>query len=192
MPDAPQETLLDFNSAPASPTNEDALEEQRKKADERILALQQQQKSIENERKELEALARKQSVCLEGRSEMLEKLGRGIAVLDREIEETRKRMELLETTEAAFRKHRQQLEQIDARSWDDSSGSGEVARALAAVDDARLEYSKSFPKIAALAREEESTVATSRDFLEWLKAGLAFTAPLSLLGIAILYVLIRK
>jgi chromosome segregation ATPase len=180
------------------------LDSQVQKAQEQLLNLKRQQDQIERQKRELEELSRRQEELEQGRGEMVEKLTRAIVVVERQANEAQKRVEQLRGTMDAFSAHLQALESINPKSWPQADLQRELNRALGMVDHARTEYSQMRSRFAADAAEGiagESGVniangtydemfgpAADHTFLYWLKAGLAFTLPLLLLGMAAVFI----
>ncbi len=156
-------------------------------------SLKQKQEEIEREKGRLEELKRRQDELDTGRSEMLDKLTRSLVVVQREVEETQKRLEQLHTIYNAFTQHLRQLESINARGWSSNELPRELSKAISSVEDARAEYIKAQAKISsepAAAGEMnplggmDGDYATYEDrgFFYWLKSGFAFTLPLQILA----------
>ncbi len=193
----PNEPFLDL---PEEDLSSEQLDMQVQKAQEQLLSLKRQQDLIEKQKRELEELSRKQEQLHEGRTEMVERLTRALVVLDREMFEAQKRVELLREIQEAFVQHLQVLESINPKTWEGSDINRELSKALSAVDDARAEFSKSLPKIqeedasVELAHHEEGAYAPAaeHDFAYWFKSGLAFTLPLLLLGFGFLVILLLR
>ena len=164
-------------------------------------SLKQKQEEIEREKTRLEELKRRQDSLDQGRSEMLDKLTRALVVVQRETEESQKRVEQMNTIYHSFTEHLRQLEVINARSWSPQELPRELSKALSAVEDARAEYIKAQAKISvdstselseslAGSSEPEYEFMDSQGFMQWLKNGFAFTLPLQVLGLIALLVYI--
>ena len=184
----PNEPFLDL------PEEEDLSSEQLdlqvQRAQEQLLSLKRQQDLIEKQKRELEELSRRQEQLHEGRTEMVEKFTRALVVLEREVFEAQKRVELLRDIQESFVQHLQVMESINPKSWEGQEINRELNKALSAVDDARAEFSKCLPKIQEEAPGHEPihpddagyAPVAEHDFGYWLKSGFAFTLPLLLLG----------
>jgi multidrug resistance efflux pump len=175
------------------------LDSQVQRAQEQLLQLKRQQEQIEKQKRELEELSRKQEDLEKGRAEMIEKLTRSLVVIERETYEAEKRVEQLRLTNATFAQHLDSLERINPKSWSNSDLHKELSKALSAVDDARVEYTKSLTKINAKSdgevikpspTVEEGYYSAPDDssFVVWLKRGFAFTLPVLILGLTALLV----
>jgi len=189
----PSEPYLDL---PEDDLSAEQLDMQVQKAQDQLMSLKRQQEMIEKQKRELEELSRRQEQLQEGRAEMIEKFTSTSVVLERETFEAQKRVEQLREIQDAFAQHYHVLESINPKAWEGSDLGRELSKALSAVDDARAEYSKSLPKIqpeapveavaAAVGDEALYGPAQEHDFAYWLKAGVAFTLPLTLLGVVYL------
>ncbi len=179
------------------------LDSQVQRAQEQLLSLKRQQETIERQKRELEELSRRQEQFQQGRAEMVEKFTRSLVVLEREKYDAQKRVETLHGIHESFIQHLDILEAINPKSWDGPDMNKELTKSLSAVDDARAEYSRSLPKISAdkdgagadaIARDGgyqmDLDASNAKDFTYWLKAGFAFTLPLSAVGVILVIVLV--
>lgn len=178
------------------------LETQVQKAQEQLVSLKRQQDQIEKQKRELEELSRRQESLQAGRHDMIEKITRAMVVLEREAYDAQKRVELLQSIHDTFTAHQQNLESINPKAWEGLDINRELTKALSAVDDARAEYSRTLPKISATTDGEGDRVAESvgyqmdyarhepeKDFAYWLKSGFAFTLPLVLVGLLLIFII---
>jgi hypothetical protein len=176
------------------------LDSQVQKAQEQLLSLKRQQEIIEKQKRELEELSRRQEQLQVGRSDMIDKLTRALVIVEREEFETQRRAQMLSGIKESFGLHLQYFESLDLKGVEGPDLSKELTRALSALDDAKAEYARTIPRIAApesdgteLAGELGHTPypaePSGRDFNYWFKAGFAFTLPLLALGILLLLVL---
>lgn len=155
-------------------------------------SLKQKQEEIEREKSRLEELKRRQDSLEQGRSDMLDKLTRALVVVQRETEESQKRVEQMHAIYASFNQHLRQLEDINARSWNPQDLPRELSKALSSVEDARAEYIKSQAKLAVDTSSEMSPssllesdypVEEEHSFIYWLRSGFAFTLPLQVIAV---------
>ncbi len=155
--------------------------------------LKRQLEDIEKQKQRLEELKRRQDELENGRIDMTDKLTRSLVTVQREIEESQKRLEQLNQIFNSFTQHLRYIEGINAKSWGTNELPKELSKALSAVEDARADYVKALPKFtpdapveatpAAAGYEAEYGYAEERGFMYWLKSGVAFTLPLWVLGI---------
>lgn len=172
------------------------------RAQEQLLTLKRQQEQIEKQKRELEELSRRQEELERGKGEMSEKLTRALAILDRQTGDAQKRVEQLRATTESFSNHLRTLEDIQPKSWAQNDMQKELNRALSYVDHARGEFNQSRARLqsesatagassgnadtaaaehaASQEYDELFQPGADRPFLHWLKAGLAFTLPLTI------------
>jgi len=177
--------LLDLSEDPSA----EELQDQVQRAQSELIELKRRQDQIEKEKLRLEELSRRQEDLERGRIEMIDKLTRSLLLVQRETEESQRRLEQLHNIQDSFAEHLKELEQIDCKSWGGKELARELTRATGIVDEARATYSRTQAKIAPL--EEELLEETYSDefgmkaqgFLYWLQCGAAFTLPLLALGL---------
>ena len=160
--------------------------------------LKLKQEEIEREKSRLEELKRRQDSLDQGRADLLDKFTRAIVVVQREIEESQKRVEQMHSIHQSFSQHLNQLEAINTRSWSPQDLPRELSKAISAVEDARSEFIKAQAKISvdsssedehfSSASESDYSFEEDRGFFFWLKNGFAFTFPLQ--AIAVIAILI--
>lgn len=162
-------------------------------------SLKQKQEEIEREKARLEELKRRQDSLEQGRTEMLDKLTRALVVVQREIEESQKRVEQMHTIYNSFTQHLQHIESINARGWLPQDLPRELSKALSSVEDARAEYIKAHAKLSVDTSGEVSLPSQDMDyqlaeeergFNYWLKSGFAFTLPIQVIAVVTLLVYI--
>lgn len=173
------------------------LGEEVQKTNTELEKLKRQLENIEKQKSRLEELRRRQEELESGRTEMLDKLTRSLASVQREEEETQKRVEQLHTIHNSFIQHLRYIESINPKLWGANELPKELSKAISAVDDARADYVKAQAKIAAdlpepaqAASAYDAEYAPDEDHspMYWLKAGFAFTLPLQVLGVLALAV----
>ena len=162
-------------------------------------SLKQKQEEIEREKARLEELKRRQDSLEQGRSDMLDKLTRALVVVQRETEESQKRVEQMHSIYASFNQHLRQLEDINARSWSPNDLPRELSKAISSVEDARAEYIKSQAKLSvdtssemtpSSSMESDYPLEEEHSFVYWLRSGFAFTLPLQIIAAIFLLVYI--
>jgi hypothetical protein len=175
------------------------LDSQVQRAQEQIIALKRQQEHIERQKRELEDLSRRQDQLQAGRADMIEKFTRALVVIEREEFETQRRAEMLHNVRESFGQHLQYFEALDLKGIDGPDLTRELTRALSALDDARTDYTRTIPRIAAADTGNSDSAAdfgyTSnggghQDFMYWMKVGFAFSVPLIVVGLLIFVALI--
>src|SRR5688572_27469946 len=147
MSDRPRDQFLDLPEG--DPLSTEHLDEKVQQATQQEQELKRRLEAIERQKRELEEMSRRQDALNTGKSEMLDKMTRALVVLEREVFDASKRVETLQTIQESFRQHLDVLESVNPKSWEGLDISKEITRALGAVDDARAEYGKCYPKITA-------------------------------------------
>ena len=184
----------DPNSTPAPSVEQ--IDDQVAQAQERLLALKRQAEQLEREKAKLEELSRRQEQFDSGRAEMVDKFTSSLVQIQRETDETLKRLEILKNVQASFSAYLQELEAINPKEWTPEELTKELSKALGAVEDSRSIYTKAQAQIAVEPLTGPSSVESegvegAQGFGYWLMAGFAFTLPLlilGLIGLALLFV----
>ena len=178
---------LDEDPAPSAPGVEQ-IDDQVAQAQERLVALKRQAEQLEREKAKLEELSRRQEQFDTGRAEMVDKFTSSLVHIQRETDQTLKRLEILKNVQSSFSTYLNELEAINPKDWAPAELNKELSKALGAIEDARSVYTKAQAQVAA---DEEVSVGASpfdgegsgHGFGYWLTAGFAFTLPLSALGL---------
>ena len=200
MPERPRDQLLDLPEG--DPLSTEHLDEKVHLAEAHEQQLKRQLEVVERQKRELEELSRRQETFNTGKTELVDKLTRARVILEREIHDANKRVELLQIIDGNYALHLDTLDSINPKTWDGMDISKELTRALGAVDDARSEFTKSYPRIAAMPEHDSSAhesgyvadsgAGDSKDLLGWFKIGLAFSLPLIIFGLIALIVIASR
>jgi predicted RNase H-like nuclease (RuvC/YqgF family) len=148
-----QELLPAATVADTSTANEINIKVQR--VEEQLLDLKRQQEEIERQKKELDELSRKQREFDEGRRDIVEKLTRGLVLLEREEFEVKRELEQIKIVRDSFAEHLSQTENLNPADWSSEELPTELTKALARVDQAKTLYSQSRARLMALRQAEE-------------------------------------
>ena len=191
-----RDDFLDLDEDPSNPppASVEQIDDQVAQAQERLLALKRQAEQLEREKAKLEELSRRQEQFDSGRAEMVDKFTGSLVQIQRETDETLKRLEVLKNIQATFSNYLQELEAINPKEWEAGDLTKELSKAISAVEDARSIYTKASAQIAVeplagpSAIESESSEG-GQSFGYWLMAGLAFTLPLVIIGLLALILL---
>jgi len=195
--------LLHFDDAPEfmESASLDDVDHKVKAAQEQLLQLRMQQEEIERQKHQLETLRVKQERFVAGKRDLLEKLGRSVSHVERELYDTQKRVEELSLTQDDFRRHLDILKSLQPEKWHRSQVDEELDQALAAIQDAEADYSKGTRRLDSLRSVEvvpltsvmnrqmgsseesisDQTMTLSsptREMMIWMRRGFAFTLPL--------------
>lgn len=172
--------------------NPEDLGEEVQKTNTELEKLKRQLEDIEKQKVRLEELKRRQDELDNGRSDMMDKLTRSLVTVQREADETQKRLEQLHNIHNSFTQHLRFIESINPKAWSAAEMPKELSKALSAVEDARSEYVKAQAKIAvdvpgeasvAGSYEQEYGYVEEKGLMYWLKSGFAFTLPLQVIGL---------
>ena len=145
--------LLPPSAVPeAGSANEINLKVQR--VEEQLLDLKRQQEEIERQKRELDELSRKQREFDQGRREIVEKLTRGLVLLEREEFEVKRELEQIRIVRDSFAEHLGQTENLNPADWATEDLPSELTKALARVDQAKAIYSQSRARLMALRQAE--------------------------------------
>ena len=143
--------------ARAGSANEINLKVQR--VEEQLLDLKRQQEEIERQKRELDELSRKQREFDEGRRDIVEKLTRGLVLLEREEFEVKRELEQIRIVRDSFAEHLGQTENLNPADWATEELPTELTKALARVDQAKAIYSQSRARLLALRQAEDGAAA---------------------------------
>jgi len=208
--DEQDDLVLPGESMSLAPDN---LAERVQTTQQRLSALRMEAEALEREKQRMEELSRKQREFMGGRAEMSEKLGRAIAMLDRESYEAQKRVEQLLVIKDGFHQHLELMQTMNPEEWDPQALPQDLSRAIGVIEDAREEYTKAMARVVLLTNASPGSVSAAtaavvtpvRDFAaprggmpveisreafrSWAFCGAAFSLPLIVL--AALYLLVR-
>ncbi|NCC49773.1 MAG: hypothetical protein EOM20_01025 [Spartobacteria bacterium] len=186
--------VSDFNLTRMA-RHREGVDDQVAHTSEELERLKQRQVDLEREKKNLEDLRRKQEQYETGRREMIEYFNQSLITLEKDEIRTDQVRNMLEDTRRRFKGMLDEVESINEENWPDGKIGEELAKALAIIGDARIEYNKALARIEAAMGSEAHVTETrpvifeesarghfeEHSFLYWLKAGFAFTLPLSIL-----------
>lgn len=167
------------------------LQDQVQRAQSELIELKRRQDQIEKEKLRLEELSRRQEELERGRIETVDKLTRALLLVQRETEESQRRLEQLHGIQNSFTEHLRELENIDCKNWSGRDLARELTRAIGMVDEAKAAYARAQAKIAPVEEIHDTEGAMDHgevfeaephNFLYWLQSGVAFTLPLLILG----------
>jgi hypothetical protein len=187
-PRSPREDFLDLDEAANAPSVEQ-IDDQVALAQERLVALKRQAEQLEREKQKLEELSRRQEQFDTGRAEMVDKFTSSLVGIQRETDQTLKRLEILKNVQANFTEYLQELEAINPKDWSPAELTKELSRAIGIVEDARSIYVKAQAQVASdedaggTSPYESDHIGGGHSFGYWMMAGFAFTLPLTALGL---------
>src|SRR5271155_5734897 len=150
-----EQDLLPTAAGPSDTSSANEINIRAQRAEEQLLDLKRQQEEIERQKKELDELSRKQREFDEGRREIVEKLTRGLVLLEREEFEVKRELEQIKIVRDSFAEHLGQTENLNPADWTSEELPTELTKALARVDQAKAIYSQSRARLLALRQAEE-------------------------------------
>jgi hypothetical protein len=182
----------------ASGATADEINQKVQQAQTQLLELKRQQDEIERQKRELEELSRKQREFEEGRRDILEKLTRGLVVLERQEFEVKREAEQIQLIRETFGEHLKEVEQIKPQEWDAGELQAELTRALAIIDQAHAVHAQAKARLESLREEpeageagdEESSLYGTKSFGLLLREGFAYTLPLIVVILFTLFILL--
>lgn len=185
--------------APASraPTREE-VDTRVVDAQQKLAELKRAQEELERERSALEETRRRQMEFQTGRQEMIHNLTRGLGLLEEAEFTARRDAEQMAKTIGDFRDSLSKIEAVREETWTKDNFNVELARALTAIENGRMEWNGARLKFPVLTGEKtaapsapgqpatrpELLATGNRSFGELCKLGLALTWPLVLVALA--------
>ena len=151
-----EQELLPPASSPSDTSSANEINIKVQRVEEQLLDLKRQQEEIERQKKELDELSRKQREFDEGRRDIVEKLTRGLVLLEREEFEVKRELEQIKIVRDSFAEHLGQTENLNPADWSSEELPTELTKALARVDQAKAIYSQSRARLMALRQSEEA------------------------------------
>ncbi len=174
------------------------------RAQEQLLEIKRQQEEIERQKRDLQELERKQVELQEGRREILERLTRGMVVLERQEFETKRELEQIRVVRENFSEQLNLLNSINQKEWADEEYNNELSKAIARVDQARVVHNEARARLAALKTVDEGQaaaeaadidaghdygmVAPEKTFGQMMRDGFAYSFPAFLLASLLLII----
>lgn len=190
--------LLSEAASPAGVTADD-INLKVQQAQTQLLELKRQQEEIERQRRELEELSRKQREFEDGRRDILERLTRGLVVLERQEFEIKREAEQIQLVRETFGEHLKEVEAIRPQDWEAGALQAELTRALAIIDQAQTVHSQARARLESLRDEpgdieqmENESSSGRKSFGDMVRDGFAYSLPLILIGLAYLFILVTK
>ena len=167
---------------------------------EQLLDLKRQQEEVERQARELDELSRKQRQFDEGRRDVVEKLTRGLVVLERHEGEVKRELEQIRLVRDSFAEHLAGTENLDAAEWEAEDMPTELTKGLARVDQAKAIYNQSRTRLTALRMQDEDgepafnspdlapemVEAREKSFGAKVRDGFAYTLPVMVLALGYL------
>jgi hypothetical protein len=171
----------------------------------RLSDLKRAQENLERERANLEETRRRQMEYENGRGEMLEKLTRGIGMLEETEVAARREVDAMAGALADLRLALDRIQGLREEAWTTENFQVELTRALTILENARMEWNSvrvKFPVVESspeeLAAGQQAASRAGNPFLQpqdWpqlFRLGIALTWPMILVGLGIFLVLLFR
>ena len=195
--EAANDLSLRFDS-PSAPVTEDFDAKLTDTQDE-LARVRRRTQELEQEKNEFEELTRMRTRFLGGRTQITDRLQRSLSRIDHERAEAEARIVHLDAVRAAFATHIEALNGLHPEAWSKTDLRGELARSLGIMEEAELDFTRAEKLLGpesplaadpAAPLEETAPLGLDTSFLFWLKAGFAFTLPVS--AILVVVALVRS
>ena len=201
-----EQELLPTGTAMENPSTASEINLKVQHVQEMLLDLKRQQEEVERQKRDLEELSRKQREFDEGRREIVEKLTRGLVLLERQEFEAKRELEQIKIVRDSFAEHLGQTENLNPAEWASEDMPSELTKALARVDQAKAIFSQSQARLSALRQHDDGEIEMAPDlapemgsaysdksFGAMVRDGLAYSLPglVVVLGLVVVYFLLR-
>jgi DNA repair exonuclease SbcCD ATPase subunit len=165
------------------PPSKKELDENVDHAREQLLELRRKQEELERQKTELEELRRKQDEYERGKAEMTENITHALVVLEREGFEAQRRAALIEQTSKTLKNYLDEIAAIRDDTWTSTTVGAELTKALALIENTRMEYNRARTKLDCLDPQNNGEIAevvaeSKPDYMKFAMIGLAASAPL--------------
>jgi len=178
-----------------APTREE-LDSQLTATQQDLAKLREAQEQLERAKAAIEEMRRRRGEFQTGREEMLQNLLRGVALLEQAEMNLRRDAVQMGRTLDGLRGALTNVQGLNEQTWTDTTWETELARAMAAIENARMEWNQArlaWPVLesGSSAPGQNSPASTAVSPLaglsaaQWARLGLAFNWPVALLGLGV-------
>jgi hypothetical protein len=186
------------------PTSREQVEVKMSEAQIKLADLKRAQEELERERAGLEEVRRRQMEYQAGRGEMVQNLTRGLTLLQETEFATRRDAEDMAKSIAALKEAFEKVQALNEQAWTKDSYNTELTRALAVLENSRMEWHSARLKFSVLSGTPseqgkpdtkgpaQSLFSPDQSFSQLCKIGFALTWPLALIAFAIFAVLLLR
>lgn len=170
----------------------------------KLAELKRAQEELERERASLEETRRRQMEFQNGRNEMLQNLTRGVTLLSESEFSARRDAEEMAKALAALKEASEKVQSLNEQNWNKESYHTELTRALAIIENSRMEWNSARLKFSVLSanpavevtkptgKTDIASVLATQSFSQLCRIGFALTWPLALVALGIFAVLVLK
>ncbi|MEM1059328.1 MAG: hypothetical protein AAGK14_08775 [Verrucomicrobiota bacterium] len=166
-----------------------------------LLELQRQQEEMEKQQRELQEIGRKQREFDEGRDDAVERLTRGLVVLERQQIEVDREADQIRSILQQFQEQLDSIKSIQPENWSSDELHEELTRSLAVIDKANATHLQARTRLAVLQEdhqrheedeytEAEDGSAAGNNMSDMMRAGLAFSLPFMLFLLILAFLLL--
>lgn len=204
-PGSPGAAVQGFKPRPA-PRHAEEINDQVANAHQELERLRQRQQMLEREKGELENLRSKQQKFQDHRKELLGHLQQSVVKLEAHELNAEQLRELAGATRKQFSGFVAELQRLKEEEWSEETLGDELTRALALLDNVRIEYNKGLSRIEALISSRPESAGKdvpgpvlfesraggfqTKGFSYWFMAGLAASLPLIIVMTILLSLLV--
>lgn len=188
-----------------APSRED-LDAELTGTQQRLAEIRETQEQLERTRAAIEEMRRRRAEFAQGRTEMLQSLTHGVALLEKAEHDARTDAEQMARSLAGLREALAGVEQLHEQAWTNATWEQELSRALATIDNARNEYlgarrkwpllDGKDPRLAASPAPARTPALHELPISQLCRIGLALTWPVALVTLAALglfvFLLLRR
>jgi chromosome segregation ATPase len=175
------------------PPSHAELETRVGEAQQKLAELRRAQEELERERVALEEARRRRIEFQTGREEMVQNLTRGVALLEQAEFAARRDAEQMGKSLTGLREALTQTQAIQEQTWNQENWNVELTRALASIENARMEWNSARLKwpllngpVAESAQQQgqnpSAAFPAGTSFWQLCKLGAALTWPVAVLG----------
>ena len=203
--EAAEEPSVPASQPPVKAPTREELAEQVQAKQSRLTELNHEREELERERTQLEESKRRQTEFEQGRDEMAAYLGRGIGLLEEKQFAAQKDSDQMAATLGLLEESLSKIEGLNEASWSKETWNTELSRALAAIENSRMEWNSARVKWGFLDETHEQVkeenagpnrpfrpLTEPQTFPQLCRVGFALTWPVLLAGLLVFTALLLK
>ncbi len=177
------------------------VEDEVKRAEERLALLQEEKKLLKERRKEKEKLNARCLEFTEEKNELVRALTESLPELRDEVEQAQRRAEFLRQMQDLFGQHLEILKTIRPDEWDKEELTAELDHAAPMLNEAKAEIERFEERLpdygggSVKASAGRKGPLKEAEFSQWIKIGFAFALPLMIftaLALIVTYLIVSQ
>ncbi len=191
------------SGATGRPPSREEVEAKVSEAQLKLAELKRAQEELERERANLEEIRRRQMEFHNSRGEMLQNLTRGLTLLQEAEFDLRRDAEEMAKSVIALKEAFEKIQVLNEQNWSKETYNTELTRALALLENARMEWNSARLKFSVLSdtataepkaegKAPVQAMLATQSFGDLCKLGFALTWPLALVALGIFAVLLLR